>query len=106
MRDPFEAAAPVFFTAFADLEPVIYIQAGVPLPPIRAIRSTDPAPGFAGPGSSLRKVSYEIRYSDLTDEPTKRDKLAHRGRLWAIQEVTRCDDVGAWLVVVVDAGAL
>lgn len=105
MPDPFGAAAPVIFRAFADPEPIIYTQGGVILPPIRAIRTDEAAPAFEGPGSTLRKLAYEVQQRDLPAEPTKRDSFTHRGRLWTLIEATRMDDVGSWLLMVNDAGA-
>lgn len=106
MRDPFGAAAPVIFAAFADPEPIIYTQAGVVLEkPIRVIRSEEGAPAFAGAGASLRKLTYEVRQRDLPAKPTKRDSFTHRGRKWSIEDCTRADDVGAWLLIVTDTGA-
>ncbi len=106
MPDPFAAAAPVFFTAFADRELIIYTQAGVVLPPIRAIWSDDAAASFEGAGSTLRKLTYEIRQADLPKRPSKtRDSFTHRGRIWQIADVTTRDDIGAWLLVVADVGA-
>ena len=107
MFDPFRAAAPVFIKAFADPERIIYKQDGVVLPPIQAIWTDDAAAGFAGAGSTLRKLTYEIQQSDLPKRPSKtRDSFKHRGRRWEISDVTRRDDIGAWWLVVVDAGAV
>lgn len=106
MVDPFRAAAPVFFKAFADLERIIYTQDGVILPPIRAIWTDDAAAGFPGAGSTLRKLTYEIQQSDLPKRPLKtRDSFTHHGRRWEISDVTKRDDIGAWWLVVADAGA-
>lgn len=103
--DPFGAAAPAIFAAFADPERIIYTQAGKVLPaPIAAIRCEDEAPAFHGGGSTLRTISYEIRFADLPGEPTKRDHFVHRGRRWTIEDRTRLDHVKAWRVVVVNAG--
>lgn len=106
MVDPFRAAASVFFTAFADPERILYTQDGVVLEPIRAIRTDSAAAGFEGPGSTLRELTYEIQQSDLPKRPTKRDSFIHNGQRWEISDVTRRDDIGAWWLVVVDAGAV
>lgn len=98
--------AAAIFAAFADPEPVVYSQRGVALPaPVRAVRSVDAAPAFAGPGDTLRSTTYEIRQADLPDEPTAKDSFTHRGRRWRVSNVTRDDDAGAWLLMVTDAGA-
>jgi hypothetical protein len=106
MRDPFGAAAPTIFAAFADPEPIIYTQAGVVVGPIRAIRSDDAAPNFQGPGASLRKVTYEVRKRDLPAEPTKRDTFTHRRRKWSITERISLDELDAWQLIVTDVGAV
>jgi hypothetical protein len=102
-----DAAGAAIVAAFADPEPIIYTQAGIVLPdPIRVVRSDDSAPTFAGPGSTLRKITYEVPQSALPAEPTKKDRFEHRGRRWAVQDKTRRDDIGAWLLVVTDDGAV
>ncbi len=105
MVDPFRAAASVLFKAFADPERIIYTQDGVVLLPIRAIWTDTAAAGFEGPGSTLRKLTYEIQQSDLPKRPSKtRDSFTHIGRRWAIDDVTKRDDIGAWWLIVSDAG--
>lgn len=106
MVDPFRAAAAVLFTAFADPERIIYTQDGVVLEPIRAIWTDNAAAGFPGAGSTLRKLTYEIQQSDMPKRPSKtRDSFTHHGRRWEISDVTKRDDIGAWWLVVTDAGA-
>lgn len=105
MFDPFKAAAPALFEAFADLEPIIYTQDGVVRDPIRAIYMDDAAAGFPGAGSTMRKLTYEVQQSDFPQRPSKRDSFTHKGHRWEISDITRRDDVGAWWLVVVDAGA-
>ena len=57
-------------------------------------------------GSTLRKLTYEIQQSDLPKRPSKtRDSFTHHGRRWEISDVTKRDDIGAWWLVVADAGA-
>ena len=100
------AALAAIHAAFADPEPLVYEQGGVLLEPIRAIWSDDGAAGFQGAGSTLRQITYEIQQADLPERPSKtRDRFTHRGRRWDISDVTRRDDVGAWCLIVVDAGA-
>lgn len=106
MFDPFRAAAPVFFKAFADPEPIIYTQDSVVLAPISVITTDDAAAGFEGAGSTLRKLTYEIKQIDLPKRPSKvRDSFTHHGRRWEISDVVQRDDIGAWLLVVADTGA-
>ncbi|PCG08690.1 hypothetical protein COA17_11070 [Sphingomonas ginsenosidimutans] len=105
MSDPFAAAAPLIFRAFADRERIVYTQAGVALPaPIAAVRRDDAAPDPYGAGRTARRVEYEIQIADLPAAPTKADSFTHRGRRWAVEDRTRLDAVGAWLVFVIDAG--
>jgi hypothetical protein len=106
MRDPFAAAAPIVFSAFADREPIVYTQAGVVLQPFRAVLQDDAAATFPGAGSTLRKLTYEVQQADLPKRPSKtRDSFTHRGRRFEISDVTDRTDIGAWWLVVVDTGA-
>ncbi len=100
------AALTAIHAAFADSQPVLYIQDGIALPPIRAIWTDAAAAGFEGPGSTLRKLTYEIQQSDLPKRPSKtRDSFTHNAQRWTISDVTRRDDISAWVLVVTDAGA-
>jgi hypothetical protein len=103
--DPFAAAQAAIRATFVDREQILYTQGGVDLPPIGAIRADEAAPAFAGAGNSLRTVSYEVQYSDLPAEPTKKDSFVHRARRWRVEDVTRLDDVASWRLIVVDIGA-
>lgn len=102
MYDPFAAAAPAIFAAFADRERIIYTQAGVELPPIAAIRVDASAPDLLG--STPEQISYEIRKADLPAPPSKRDHFTHRGRRWDVEERKELHEVAGWRVFVVDAG--
>jgi hypothetical protein len=102
MHDPFAAAAPAIFAAFADRERIIYTQAGVELPPIAAIRIDGDAAIMLG--STDKSICYEIRQADLPAPPSKKDHFAHRGRRWDVESRKSLDDVGGWRVFVVDAG--
>ncbi len=104
MHDPFAAAAPAIFAAFADRERIIYTQAGVELPPIAAIRTDASAPDLLG--SSPEQISYEIRQADLPAPPSKKDYFIHRGHRWDIEERKELHEVAGWRVFVVDAGAV
>lgn len=100
-----EAAGAAINAAFADPEPIVYTQGGAALPPMPAIRSDEGAPTFDGPGRTLRSVSYEIQQQHLPIRPLNNDTFTHRRRRWKVIDVTTHDDVGAWRVVVTDAGA-
>lgn len=99
------AAIAAIYDVYADPQPILYVQDSVTLDPIRAIWSDDAAAGFEGVGSTLRKLTYEIRQVDVPKRPSKRDSFTHNGRRWEITDITQRDDVGAWSLVVVDAGA-
>ncbi len=106
MNEAEAAALAAIRAAFADTEPLHYTQDGKLLDPIHAILSDEAAAGFEGPGSTLRKFTYEIQQSDLPKRPSKtRDSFTHRGRRWEISDVTKRDDIGAWCLVTADAGA-
>ncbi len=91
--------------AFADLEPAIYVQSNRgPLPPLSVIRTDLAGPAFRGEGSTSRQIIYEVDQADLAEEPTKRDRLIHRGRVWAFEDITRRDDIAAWELIVSDEG--
>lgn len=98
-------AGAVINAAFADPEPITYMQGGTVMPPITAIRSDEGAPAFDGPGRTLRSISYEIQQRDLPVRPVNGDTFTHRNRRWRVIDVTTHDDVGAWRVVVTDTGA-
>lgn len=102
-----EAAALAAIRAeFVDPEPATYIQSWGALPPLAVVRLETSAPSYEGPGRTLRTITYQILQADLPEEPTKRDKLIHRGRQWAIDDVTRRDDIGEWDLIVSDAGRI
>lgn len=101
-----DAAGAAIAAAFADPDPITYVQGGGALPPFRAIRSEEAAPTFEGAGRTLRTISYEIQQADLPIRPVVGDTLDHRGRRWRVGDVTTLADVGAWQVVVSDAGAI
>lgn len=103
--DPEAAALDAIHAAFADREPLFYIQAGAILPAFTAIRSERKAPAFEGAGSSLRTIAWEIRKVDVPVRPRTNEVFTHRGRRWRVGDVTTMDDVAAWEVVVSDIGA-
>lgn len=90
---------------FRDREQILYSGAGLSAAPLWAIRSDVAAPDFQGSGRSLREISYEIEQADLLEEPRKSDTLIHRGRIWRVEDRTRRDDIGKWVVIVVDCGS-
>jgi hypothetical protein len=99
-----QAAGQAIIDCFADPEPIIYTGAGLVAQPLTAVRSDWPAPAFAGPGETLRKITYEIQKQLLPEEPSKRNSFTHRGMRWAVDDITSRDDVDAWELVVSIAG--
>jgi len=84
-------------------EPVFYTGAGLDNEQIGAIRSDTPASSFDGPGNTLREISYEIRQSVLPERPHKNDIIVDGADHWKVNDVTRRDDIGKWLLIVVKA---
>jgi hypothetical protein len=100
------AAGAAIRAAFADAEAASYHRDGGPVIAGLAVIVMDERAGeFSGPGSSLRKITYEVDQAELGLEPSKRDTLRHRGRKLVIEDITRRDDVGAWWLVISDGGA-
>jgi hypothetical protein len=99
-------AGAIIDAQFADeAEPnIIYTGGGLTAEEIPAIWSDVPAPGFEGPGSTLRTVIYEVPQSSFTEEPENDDTFTHRTRRWSVENVTRRDDIGKWELIVADIG--
>lgn len=104
MSDLWAAAGAAIDAVFADPEPLIYTGAGLIAQPVRAIRSDEAAPAFAGPGATLRRITYEIAKGALPNPPSKKNTFVHRGTVWLVEEITSRDDIGKWELVVVDGG--
>lgn len=66
---------------------------------LTAIRSDEPAGDFMGAGSTMRTVSWEVRQSDVPD-PVKGDAIRADSVEWTVIDITRRDDVGAWVLIV------
>jgi hypothetical protein len=89
---------------FSDPTPVIYTGAGLDAEEVEAIWSDVPGEAFAGPGRTLRTVTYEFPQSAFPEEPRKTDTFTHRGRVWKVEDRTQRDDIGKWELVVADIG--
>lgn len=83
-------------------EDVVYTGAGLAGEAIKAIWSDGSAPDFSGPGTTARMVSFEIEKAALPLPPRNGDTILRvaTSELWRVNDVTRRDDVGAWLLVV------
>jgi len=99
-----DRAGAIIDATFKEEAEIIYTGAGLVGTPITAIRSDVPAPEFPGAGRTLRKITYEVRQSDLPEDASGEDTFTHRGVRWSVQDVTRRDDIGKWELVVVDEG--
>ena len=95
-----EAAGAAIDAGFADPESLLYFGAGLVRKPLSGIRMVDPAQSFDGAGSTLRQISYEVCQADFEGDPRVGDHFTHRGRRWNVQDVTRRDDIGKWVLVV------
>lgn len=97
---PHEAAA---LAAVADAygEPVAY-SGGAFAETISAIRSDVSAEAFQGAGSTLREVSYEIRFAALPIgfRPRKGHRIGDATGDWQVLEPRRREDIAAWILIV------
>jgi hypothetical protein len=84
--------------AFA--EPVVYSGAGLDEAAITAVPTEAAADAYQGPGATTRKQAFEVPFSFLPSDPSKTDTLVHDGLRWRVNDITRRDDVAAWLLVV------
>jgi hypothetical protein len=84
--------------AFA--EPVTYTGAGLAGATIAAIKSDEPGDPFQGPGSTVRKIGFEVRQAVLPAAPAKGNIIVHAGTSWRVIDITRRDDVAAWGLIV------
>jgi hypothetical protein len=84
--------------AFA--EPVAYTGAGLGGATIAAIKSDEAGDPFQGPGSTVRKISFEVLQAALPGTPAKGNIIVHAGTSWRVIDITRRDDVAAWALIV------
>ena len=102
------AAAADIAAAFEEDLPVRYTGAGLTDTPVAAVKSDVAASDFQGAGNTLRQVSFEIRQAALPSDPGKGDGIVEDdgdGLAWRVNDVTRRDDIGAWVLVVEEADA-
>ena len=92
-----DAFAAEIHEAFA--QPVIYTPDGGAPEEITAIYSDEPAPNFDGAGATLRTISWEVRQSDVAN-PQHDAMIEANGKVWRVNDITRRDDVGAWVLIV------
>lgn len=81
-------------------ETVTYNGAGLTNAPIAAVKSDVPADDFSGSGRTLRQVSFEVRQSALPQAPAKGNTIVHDAKSWKVNDITRRDDIGGWLLIV------
>lgn len=98
---------PVDAAALADIrseygEEIRYTGAGLSGATITAIWTDDAAPMFMGPGETTRMVGFEIDQADLPQDPRRGNTIlrVETGETLTVNDVTRRDDVDAWVVVV------
>lgn len=98
MPDPWSAAAAAIRAQSPDI--VTYTGGGLPEPTdIRVIWTDAPGDPFQGPGNTTRTVSMEIPFDALAERPSKADRIAHNGAIWAPQQVANDENVEAYVVV-------
>lgn len=85
-------------------EPILYTGGAFDAEPLTAIWSDMAAPAFQGAGATLRELRFEIFQSALPFEPDKSHRVerVNTGEVWAPNDITRRDDIGAWVIVVED----
>lgn len=84
---------------------VRYTGAGLADGEIDAVKSDDAAAAFQGPGEGLRTISFEVAQAALPQRPRKTDTLVEvdSGAAWKVNDITRRDDLAAWLLIVEEA---
>lgn len=107
-----ETDARAIHDAFAD--PITYTGGGLSGAEITAVRGDEEADPFQGPGSTLRRVWFEVMQSDLSSDPANDDAIDEldgvggspiSGRSWTVINVMRRDDVFAWRLTVTRSSA-
>jgi hypothetical protein len=68
--------------------------------PIAAIYSQVDADPFQGPGSTARKVTYEVAKALLPGEPRKGNSFVDGGDHWRVIDKKSLDDIDRWLLTV------
>lgn len=69
-------------------------------------RVEEPADEFQGFAGKARRVSFEIPKADLSRKPRKGDLIVETEAAdrWRVNDVANRGDIGAWIVIVEDAG--
>lgn len=91
------SAAAAIHGAFAST--VIYAPKSGSQISLTAVRSDEAAGNFMGAGATMRTVSWEVRQSDVA-APSKGDAILADDIEWRVIDITRRDDVGAWVLIV------
>lgn len=96
MSVPGAAAAAEIHATFA--ETIVYTGAGKTAEAVAAVRSDVEADPFAGPGKSLRQVTYEVLKADFAVKPENGETFVADGLNWRVINVVDRDDVFAWVL--------
>jgi hypothetical protein len=91
------AAAAIIHDTYKML--VSYTGAGGNIPELSAVKSTMEAEEYAGSGKTKRRVNFEVQQSDI-GTPSADDRIVElpSGPTWRVNQKTRLDAVGAWLL--------
>lgn len=92
-----DAFAAEIHAAFATA--ITYKPPGGELLQLSAVYSNEPAPTFDGMGATHRTISWEVRQDDIA-EPQIEAEIEGAGKSWRVIDITRRDDVGAWVLIV------
>lgn len=100
---PHEAAAQAAIHAVY-AEPILYTGGAFVDEPLTAVPSDMGAPAFQGAGATLRELSFEIPRGSLPFDPDKTHLIfrVNTGETWRVNDITRRDDIGAWVLIVED----
>lgn len=96
-------AAAAIHAAFREELPVRYTGAGVTNRSVAAVKVDIAADSFQGPGKTLRQISFEVQQCALPEPPGKGNRIVELdgdGTVWRVIDITRRDDVGAWVLIV------
>jgi hypothetical protein len=81
-------------------EPILYTGETFADEPLTAVPSNVAAQAFQGVGATLREISFEIDQGDLPFDPDKGHIIVHAAARWRVNDITRRDDIGAWVLIV------
>ena len=84
---------------------ITYNGAGLTDAPIMAIFTDAAGLAFQGPGATVRQTNFEIAQAALPQRPRKGNTILQGdgGRNWKVIDITKRDDVSAWVLIVEEA---